>query len=173
MDLVDVPMPGDTHHARKSSDMAKKNRGNRSENSGNSSAGSGAAGPVSRKPHVRRSFIERLVAKSEDMFSLGADIAKMISGRNAPGDVEAVAKSFVSVLEQYHEKFIVLKDSGWAPAEAASKAEIKEGDIVTIVKSALPKYDFIEGLAEGRTKLVAVRFVPRGEGKVVDVLGMY
>jgi len=152
--------------------MSKRNRSNRSSGSSNSSSSSDSSASTTsvRKPRVHRTFIERLVAKAEDMYTTGTEIAKMIGGRGAPTDIETVAREFVPILEKYRERFFALRSSGWAPPETGAKIEIKEGDTVTIAKSAIAKYDFIEGLAEGRTKLVAVKFVPRGEGKIVDVL---
>lgn len=149
--------------------MGKRKGSNRG--SGSSSSGNDSDAPAStpaRKPHVRRTFVERLVAKSEDLYSVGAGIAKMIAGRGAPGDVEKVAQEFVGVLEQYRGRFFALRDSGWTLSEP-SKAEIKEGDAVMIMKEFLPKYDYIVGLAEGTTKLVAARVTPKG-AKGADVL---
>jgi hypothetical protein len=149
----------------------KRNRSGRSDNGGSSSSpgSSSSSGPSTRKPMVRRTYIERLLGKAEAMYSIGTDIAKMISGRGAPADIVTVAQEFVGVLEKYRRRFLALRDSGWLPPEPASKAEIKEGDAVSIAKKFLPKYDYIEGLAEGRTKLVAAKLTPKG-GKGIDVL---
>ena len=148
--------------------MAKRNRSNRSS-SGSSSDSDASAGTPARKPHIRRTYIERLLGKAETLYSTGADIAKMINGRGAPAEIVTVAQEFVGVLEKYRERFFALRNSGWSPPESASKVEIKEGDTVSIKKKFLPKYDYIEGLSEGRTKLVAAKFTPKG-GKGIDVL---
>lgn len=149
--------------------MTKRNRSNRNDGGSSSSGTAAAASTSTRKPMVRRTFIQRVLARAEIMYSTGADIAKMIAGRGAPDGIETVAQEFVTILEKYRERFFALRDSGWAPPEAASKADIKEGDTVTIAKKFLAKYDYIEGLAEGRTKLVAAKFTPKG-AKGTEVL---
>lgn len=148
----------------------KRNRSGRSS-SGDSSPASGLASSAStptRKPRVHRTFIERLLGKADVMYSTGTDIAKMIGSRAAPTDIVVVAQDFVGILEKYRERFFALRDSGWSPPEAA-KTDIQEGDTVTIAKKFLARYDYIEGLAEGRTKLVAAKFTPKGS-KGIDVL---
>ena len=140
-------------------------------NSDNGVTSAGSSGVAGRKVGVHKTFIERLVFKADSMFSLGTELARMLQDRMAPGDVASKAQEFIPVLEKYREMFFGLRDSGWVPAEKSHKKDFKEGDRVMIVKEHLHRYDFISGLSEGVTKLVAAKFVPRGEGaKYVDVL---
>ena len=145
-----------------------KGRKSRSENG---SASAGSSGSTVRRSPIRKTFIERLLAKADSMFSTGTELSKMLLDRGAPDEITQKSHDFVPVLEKYREMFFVLRDSGWVPPEKAPMNDFKEGDRVAIVKAHLPRYDFISGLAEGVTKLVASKFVPRGAGgKYVDVL---
>ena len=147
-----------------------KGKRNRSS-SENGAAPAGSSGAAVRKVGVHKTFIERLLAKADSVFATGSELARMLQDRMAPGDVASKAQEFIPVLEKYREMFFGLRDSGWVPAEKSHKKDFKEGDRVMIVKEHLHRYDFISGLSEGATKLVAAKFVPRGEGaKYVDVL---
>ena len=149
--------------------MSKGRKSGSGSDHGQSSAG--PASPASRRQGVRRSFIERLLAKADSMFASGTELAKMLQDRMAPDEITHKAAEFIPVLERYREMFFALRDSGWVPAEKSHRKDFQEGDRVAIVKAHLPRYDFIPGLVEGVTKLVASKFVPRGEGgKYVDVL---
>ena len=103
------------------------------------------------------------------MFSMGTDLAQMLQDRRAPGEVSGKALEFIPVLEKYREMFFGLRDSGWVPAEKSLKKDFQEGARVMIVKDHIPRYEYIPGLSEGTTQLVAAKFIPRG-GKYVDVL---
>ena len=148
--------------------MSKK----KSRSSGeNGAASAGSSGSVARRAGVRKTFIERLVFKADAMFSLGTELAKMLLDRGAPDEFTQKSHDFVPALEKYREMFFTLRDSGWVPAEKAPKVDFKEGDRVTVIKAHLPRYDFIIGLSDGTTKLVAAKFVNRGESaRVIDVL---
>ena len=141
---------------------------------GKRNAGSGGtplspSSSVGRRIGVRKTFIERLLAKADSMFSMGTDLAQMLQDRRAPGEVSGKALEFIPVLEKYREMFFGLRDSGWVPAEKSLKKDFQEGDRVMIVKDHIPRYEYIPGLSEGTTQLVAAKFIPRG-GKYVDVL---
>jgi hypothetical protein len=143
-----------------------KGRKSRSENG---SASAGSSGLAVRRSPNRKTFIERLLAKADSMFSMGTDLAQMLQDRRAPGEVSGKALEFIPVLEKYREMFFGLRDSGWVPAEKSLKKDFQEGDRVMIVKDHIPRYEYIPGLSEGTTQLVAAKFIPRG-GKYVDVL---
>lgn len=147
-------------------------KGKKNRSSGeNGAASAGSSGSAARRPMVRKTFLERLVSKVDSMYSLGTELAKLLQDRSAPEEVTQIARDFVPVLEKYRERFFALRDSGWTPAERAPKVDFKEGDRVTVIKAHLPRYDFITGLADGTTKLVAAKFVNRGESaRVIDVL---
>ena len=120
---------------------------------------------------VRKTYLELLVFKADSMYSLGTELAKMLIDRGAPDDVTQKSHDFVPALEKYRELFFALRDSGWTPPEKAPKKDFQEGDRVMVTKLHLSRYDFIAGLADGTTKLVAAKFVSRGEStKFVDVL---
>ena len=145
-----------------------KKNSSRGENGG---ASSSVSGSVARRPMVRKTFLERLVLKADSMYSLGTELAKMLLDRGAPDDVTQKSHDFVPALEKYRELFFALRDSGWTPPEKAPKKDFQEGDRVMVTKLHLSRYDFIAGRADGTTKLVAAKFVSRGEStKFVDVL---
>ena len=145
----------------------KRNSG-RGENGGTSA---GSAGSAVRRPMIRKTFLERLVFKADSMYTHGAELAKMLLDRGAPDEITQKTHDFLPALEKYRELFFALRDSGWVPAEKAPAKGFHEGDRVMVIGKHLPRYDFIAGLAEGTTKLVAAKFVNRGESaKVVDVL---
>jgi len=145
-----------------------KKNSSRGENGG---ASSSVSGSVARRPMVRKTFLERLVLKADSMFSLGTELAKLLQDRSAPDEIVQIARDFVPVLEKYRERFFALRDSGWSPAERAPKVDFQEGDRVAVLKAHLPRYDYIVGLTDGTTKLVAAKFISRGESaKVIDVL---
>jgi hypothetical protein len=145
-----------------------KGRKNASKENGASVSTSGVA---IRRPRIRKTFLERLVFKADSMYSLGAELAKLLQYRSAPEEVVQIAREFVLVLEKYRERIFALRDSGWAPSEKASKVDFQEGDRVSVLKAHLSRYDFIPGLAEGSTKLMAAKFISRGKSaKFVDVL---
>ena len=132
---------------------------------------SSSPGSAVRRPMVRKTVIERLVLKADSMFSLGTEVAKLLQDRSAPDEIVHIAREFVPILEKYRERFFALRDSGWVPAEKAPKKDFQAGDRVSVLKAYLPRYDFIAGLAEGTTKLVAERFVSRGKSeKFADVV---
>ena len=149
--------------------MSKGKKSRSGSENGATSAGSSGSAP--RRSGVRKTFIELLVSKADAMYSLGSELAKMLLDRGAPDEITQKSHDFVPVLEKYRELFFALRDSGWTPAEKAPKKDFQEGDRVAVAKAHLSRYDFIAGLAEGTTKLVAAKFVSRGEStKFVDVL---
>ena len=133
----------------------------------NEGVASGSAGR--RTGH--KSFVERMVSKTDSMFSLGTALAKMLRDRGAPEEIIRKSDSFIPELEGYREIFFGLRDSGWVPAKKSSRVEFRVGDRVTVCEEHLSRYSFIPGLEEGTAKLVVAGFVSRGEGaKGEDVL---
>jgi hypothetical protein len=129
------------------------------------------SGPSIRKTAIRKTFLERLVFKADSMYTYGAELAKMLLDRGAPDEITQKSHDFLPALEKYRELFFALRDSGWAPAEKAPAKGFQEGDRVAVIKAHLPRYDFIAGLADGSTKLTAMRFIARGKSaKVYDVV---
>jgi len=147
-------------------------KGKRSSGRGADAGASSASSGLSvRKTAIRKTFLERLVFKADSMYTYGAELAKMLLDRGAPDEITQKSHDFLPALEKYRELFFVLRDSGWAPAEKALAKGFQEGEQVTIARKHLARYDFIAGLAEGTTKLVAAKFVNRGESsRYVDVL---
>ena len=124
--------------------MSKNKKGNKDK--------SGAEGSVTpaagRKPRVKRSFVERLVGKAEDVFTMASEIAHDAEKRGAPDGVVQVMKGFVGLAEKYREEIFGLRNSGWAPADKAVKINLKEGVKVQIDPKFKDHYDYIPGLQQ-------------------------
>ena len=98
---------------------------------------------------------DRLCGKADTVYSMVGDMAKTLAEKGAPRVSIEAASAFVAEVEKWREIFFSLKNSGWAPATVDPKAAIVEGDPIQIRSEYLSKYAFIEGLADGTTKLVA------------------
>ena len=111
--------------------------------------GSGTPAPSGgRKPRVKRSFVERLVGKAEDVFTLTSEVAHDAEKRGAPDGVVQVMKEFVGLAEKYREAIFDLRNSGWAPADKSVKINLKEGVKVQIDPKFKDHYDYIPGLQQ-------------------------
>lgn len=126
--------------------MSKNKKGNKDKSSADDSGT--PATPSGRKPRVKRSFVERLVGKVEDIFTLTSEVARDAEKRSAPDGVVQVMKAFVELAEKYREEIFSLRNSGWAPADKSVKINLKEGAKVQIDPKFKDHYDYIPGLQQ-------------------------
>jgi hypothetical protein len=126
---------------------------------------------ASSGPRIQKTYLERLIGRSDSMYALGSELVRRLKDRNAPVDIISKAEAYIPVLEQFRELFFGLRDSGWVPVQRGSRQEFVEGARVGILKDQIERYSFIPGLAEGTVRLVADRLFERGTThKYVEVL---
>ena len=111
--------------------------------------------PRSRAAHHHPTFIARLIAAADGIFAKATMVEGMCVKKGVPEETTQIARDFIPVAKKYREVFIGLWDSGWTPPAKASLVTIAEGDKIAIRPEAMAEYDYIVGLAEGTTKLVA------------------
>lgn len=156
-----------------------KNKGNKGKDKpeGGASAEAGTSAP--KAPRKARAPLGplpvRLCEKSDKVHTMASDVLKQVTSRGAPQSVCEAAKAFLAQVETWRDAFFNLKSSGWEPSSKTVKEPIVEGDPIQIMPEHLARYAFIEGLAEGTTKLVAgsvdavnkmlVQVMLRGEGE--------
>ena len=126
--------------------MSKNKKGNKDKSGVDSSGTPASSG--GRKPRVKRSFVERLVGKAEDVFTLTSEVACDAEKRGAPDGTVRVMKEFVGLAEKYREEIFSLRNSGWAPADKSVKIDLKEGTKVQIDPKFKDRYAYISGLQQ-------------------------
>jgi hypothetical protein len=129
------------------------------------------AAPRSRAAHHHPTFIERLIAAADAIYAKATMAAEMCVKKGVPEETTQVARDFIPVAEKYREVFFQLKNSGWTPPANAAQITIAEGDKIAIRQEAMADYDYIPGLAEGKTKLVAGPITVAGKHVKVLLLG--
>jgi len=143
--------------------MSNKNRNkgkdkDKSRTSGDE-GGSAPAPAATAAPRAPRPPLpplsQRLRDRADKVYDMVAEISKVLADRGAPQEYVDVAAAFVSQVEGWRAMFMPLQLSGWEPFKAGDKVEISEGDKIQILPEHASRYSFIEGLAEGETKLVA------------------
>ena len=127
----------------------------KNKNRSQASSEGAATAPRSRAAHHHPSFIERLIAAADTVHAKASMVVEMCVKKGVPEETTQVARDFIPVAEKYREVFFGLKNSGWNPPAKASLVTIAEGDKIAIRPEAMAEYDYIVGLAEGTTKLVA------------------
>lgn len=136
---------------------------------------SGQAGntspPRSRAEHHHPNFIERLISAADGIHERAAKIAEMCVQKGVPEETTQVARDFVPTAEKYREVFFGLKASNWVPPAKASQVVIAKGDKIAIRPEAKVEYDYIKGLDDGTTKLVAGEVTVSGKQVRVLLLG--
>lgn len=130
-----------------------------------------SAAPRSRAAHHHPTFIERLIGAADTIHAKATMLAAECVRKGVPEETTQVARDFIPVAEKYREVFFGLKASGWAPPANASQVTIAEGDKIAIRQEALADYDYIPGLAEGTTKLIAGPITVAGKHVKVLLLG--
>lgn len=138
--------------------MSKSKKGNKDKSGADGSVTPAVSGI--RKTHVKRSFVERLVGKGENVFAMISEIARNAEKRGVPNGVVQVMKEFVELAVKYREAIFDLRNSGWAPADKSVKIDLKEGAKVQIDPKFKDQYDYILGLQQ---QLVVSKVISAGK----------
>ena len=119
--------------------------------------GQGAAvAPKTRKPRgLLPPLPQRLCDRASKVCVTAGEISTILAARGAPQEYVEAAATFATSATALKQAMDRLNESGWTPIRTGDKAEIVEGDPIKILDEHIARYFFIDGLAEGRVRLVA------------------
>ena len=150
--------------------MSKNKSRNRSQVQDKTTAETASAVTASKTSRTVKPFIERLINKAMMIHVKAAEIAKAAEKRGAPAETTMLAKEFVDLAETYRDAIVGLRASGWTPSDSSILPSITESSKVSIKSESKSLYDYIPGVVDGTAKLVAIKVIEHGMGRMVQVL---
>jgi hypothetical protein len=154
--------------------MSKKNSrksgGSRPRTEGAGSSGTTTASEttdspttnVRPKPH--RSLTERMVDKVQRALKLIKEVGESLEKKKAPAQNLLDVSNAVVACDALDNSITLLNLSGWKPSTKTSVKDLQEDDSIKILPDKLELYNYIPGLADGTTNLVAGKII-LGEGR--------
>jgi hypothetical protein len=149
--------------------MSKKN-GRKSGGSSPRTEGAGSASNTTTSPTTaappkpHRSLTERMVDKVQRSLALIKDVQSTLEKKKAPAENLLAISDTVVMGANLVDSITLLNLSGWKPSTKTSVKDLQEDDPIRILPDKLELYNYIPGLADGTTNLVAGKII-LGEGR--------